>query len=176
MLPINSKIAVIDIGTNTCLMLIAEMVDEGLKKILDLQESPRLGEGLKESNVIARDSMMRTAKVIKDYNRIAHKHRVDRIFAFGTSPFRDAQNVDEVIEYFYKKVDLEVEVFSGEAEARFGFYGATYDLPSKDYAVIDIGGGSTEVSFFKGDEYFCKSVDFGSVKGKEMFFFEESLL
>ena len=166
----DSRIAVLDIGTNTCLMLIAEMDGGKPKMILDLLESPRLGEGIKQSGKISPEALKRTAKVIKDYNKIAHKNKVDRVFAFGTSPFRDAQNVDEVLDYFYKKVDLEIEIFSGESEARFGFYGAVFDLPEKEYVVIDIGGGSTEVSFFDKNEFSFQSVDFGSVKGKEMFF------
>lgn len=170
MLQPDSRIAVLDIGTNTCLMLIAEMKDGKPNAVLDLLESPRLGEGIKQTGIISPEAMKRAAKVIKNYNKIAHKNKVDRVFAFGTSPFRDAKNVDEVLDYFYKKVDLEVEVFSGESEARFGFYGAVFDLPQKDFAVIDIGGGSTEVSFFDNNEFSFTSVDFGSVKGKEMFF------
>lgn len=169
----DSRIAVLDIGTNTCLMLIAGMADGKPKKILDLLESPRLGEGIKQTGNISPEALKRTAKVIKYYNKIAHKNKVDRVFAFGTSPFRDAKNIDDVLDYFYKKVDLEIEVFSGESEARFGFYGGVFDLPDGDYAVIDIGGGSTEVSFFENNDFFFKSIDFGSVKGKEMFFTEE---
>jgi exopolyphosphatase/guanosine-5'-triphosphate,3'-diphosphate pyrophosphatase len=171
----DSRIAVLDIGTNTCLMLIAGMDDGKPKKILDLLESPRLGEGIKQTGMISPEALKRTAKVIKNYNKIAHKNKVDRVFAFGTSPFRDAKNIDDVLDYFYKKVDLEIEVFSGESEARFGFYGGVFDLPEGDYAVIDIGGGSTEVSFFENSDFFFKSIDFGSVKGKEMFFTEQGI-
>ena len=167
----SSRIAVIDIGTNTCLLLIAELVDGRFVKIYDGIEMPRLGHGVDKNKLVSRDSMDRVGKVLKAYVKRANKSSVDRIFSFGTSVLRDAKNSKEVIEYFRSKTDLDVNIFSGEEEAKFGFYGAVFDMHGdKEYSVLDIGGGSTEYSFLQESKFECISMDIGAVRVKEKFF------
>jgi exopolyphosphatase/guanosine-5'-triphosphate,3'-diphosphate pyrophosphatase len=167
----SSRIAVIDIGTNTCLLLIAELDNGRLNVVYEAQEAPRMGEGVSASGVISKASMQRVLKVLKSYVKLSNKNTVDRIFAFGTSALRDAQNKGDVVEYFKNKAEVDVQILSGAAEAKFGYYGALFDMEEgPDYAVLDIGGGSTEISYFSKGQFFNKSFDIGSVRMKEKFF------
>lgn len=167
----SSRVAVIDIGTNTCLLLIAELDNGRLNVVYEAQETPRMGEGVSGSGEITKDSMQRVLKVLKSYVKIANKSTVDRIFAFGTSALRDAKNKGAVVEYFKNKAEVDVQILSGATEAKFGYYGALFDMEEgQDYAVLDIGGGSTEISYFSKGKFFNKSFDIGSVRVKEKFF------
>lgn len=169
----SSRIAVIDIGTNTCILLIAELMDGNLVKIFERTEFPRIGEGVDETKIISSSSIQRLNKVLKEYLRLARTYEADRIFAFATSAVRDAKNKDEFIEFFRKKHDLRIEIFDGFTEAKFGYFGAVFDFNdgnSEDYTILDIGGGSTESSYMDDGKFFSKSIDIGSVRITEKFF------
>lgn len=169
----SSRIAVIDIGTNTCILLIAELMNGQLMKIFERTEFPRIGEGVDEKRIISDSSIQRLTKILKEYLKFAHTYEADRIFAFATSAVRDAKNKDEFISFFRKKLDLQIKIFDGFTEAKFGYYGAVYDLKdgnSEHYTVLDIGGGSTENSYIDDGKFFSKSIDVGSVRVTEKFF------
>lgn len=170
----NKRIAVIDLGTNTCLLLISELVSGKVITVGDFQEAPRLGKGVDKEKKIS-DSMFGIIKdVFLRYKQICAENRCDHIFAFGTSALRDALNRDEFVEYIHAETGIEIEIIGGKKEARFAFEGALIDYPSKNnHIVLDIGGGSTEVSLLNNGRFTSISMDIGSVRLKEKFF-EES--
>jgi exopolyphosphatase/guanosine-5'-triphosphate,3'-diphosphate pyrophosphatase len=150
------KATAIDIGTNTALMLIADLrEDGGITTLRDEIAFPRLGRGVDESGLINPDSVGRVSGVLRDYKKLSDDMGSKKIIACGTSALRDAQNSDEVIQTIREELAINVEVLSGEEEARWTFLGA---LTNRDesllqsgqdqnrFAVIDIGGGSTEVT------------------------------
>jgi exopolyphosphatase/guanosine-5'-triphosphate,3'-diphosphate pyrophosphatase len=169
----SSRIAVIDIGTNTCILLIAELMDGKLIKIFEQTEFPRIGESVDEKKIISNSSLQRLGKVLKEYLRFSHTYEADRVFAFATSALRDAKNKNEIISSFKKKLDLQINIFDGFTEAKFGYFGAVFDFKdgnSEHYTVLDIGGGSTENSYIDEGKFFSKSIDIGSVRMTEKFF------
>lgn len=169
----SSRIAVIDIGTNTCILLIAELVDGKLIRVHEAFDTPRLGENLQSKGEISKEAITRTSKTLKSYAALARKYNSDRIFAFGTYSFRAARNSMKVADELSDKIDSQVEIISGEMEARYSYFGATYDLPqSDDYAVLDVGGGSTEFGFLFDDLFYYKSLNMGSVTMKDKYFKE----
>jgi exopolyphosphatase/guanosine-5'-triphosphate,3'-diphosphate pyrophosphatase len=164
------KLAVIDIGTNTCLLLIAEYVNGSLVKLFEKQEIPRLGAGVDKKKNISDDSLFRLLKVLKNYQEISYQYDCSDIIAFGTSALRDAGNRDKILRTIFDKIDLEVKIISGEEEARLSYEGSVFDQKDGNfYTVLDIGGGSTEFCFKKGDDFISKSINVGSVRLKERF-------
>jgi exopolyphosphatase/guanosine-5'-triphosphate,3'-diphosphate pyrophosphatase len=175
------RYASIDIGTNTILMLIGEIAGDStqdnhslkIMPIKDFYEVPRLGRNVSATKKIDRSSIERALKVLQGYKTIAENYRVDRIVASATSAVRDASNRQEFIEKARDKAGIEVEVITGSLEAEIGFIGAMSGAPDPNLPtlVIDIGGGSTELSYgtgFKPD--IGRSIDVGAVRITEKFF------
>ncbi len=162
--------SVIDLGTNTCLLLIATLENENLTALFEAQEIPRIGKGIYETGQISRESFDKALNIFGKYKRISDEHNVQGVFAFGTSALRDAANSDEFIDFIFSRTGLRINVITGKQEAECAFLGAVFDLPEDDYAVIDIGGGSTEISFRIDDALINESIDIGSVRITEMFF------
>jgi exopolyphosphatase/guanosine-5'-triphosphate,3'-diphosphate pyrophosphatase len=150
------RITAIDVGTNTILMLIADLRDDGaIRTLRDEIAFPRLGKGVDESGLISPESTNRALNVLSQYQSISVGLGSEKIVACGTSALRDSRNRDEIISRIRCETSIDVEVLSGEDEARLTFLGALtqQDAPSlklasddKRFAVIDIGGGSTEVT------------------------------
>lgn len=168
------RYASIDIGTNTILMLIGEIDSSfNITPIEDFYEVPRLGKNVSSTKELAADSIERSMKVLQKYKLIADDHRVDRIVASATSAVRDAVNKLGFIKRVKNETGIEVEVVSGDMEADVGFIGAVGGAPDPDQPtlVIDIGGGSTELSYGIGmKSTFARSIDIGAVRVTEKFF------
>ncbi len=168
------KIAAIDIGTNTVLMLIGKKAATGEIEILaDEHAIARLGEGVDKTRKISDEAYSRFENILTDYTAILARHQVDRVCAFATSAMRDAINRDEIIEQTKKRFGISIELLSGDDESRLSFrgslFGRTIDA-NESIATIDIGGGSTEVSFGEGTKYLHgKSIDIGAVRIKERY-------
>ncbi|MGZ3689570.1 MAG: Ppx/GppA phosphatase family protein, partial [Bdellovibrionota bacterium] len=163
--------ASIDLGTNTCLLLIAEW-DERARQILrvvsDHSTVVRLGEGVDQHRALQPAAIARTMSCLRDYAGILRSAggSPGEAVCVSTSSARDAKNGAE----FFAKVEAETgfrfRVISGDLEAETTFLGAL--LPGMDpqkTAVIDIGGGSTEIISRHGG----KSVDMGSVRFTERY-------
>ncbi|MFZ1731933.1 MAG: Ppx/GppA phosphatase family protein [Bacteroidota bacterium] len=162
------KVASIDIGTNTILMLIAEIGDDGLLSVIsDQQVVARVGKGVDRSGTIEWDAFTRSEQFLAGYLLEARTHGVDLIRCTGTSALRDARNGDEFIGYMFQKLGLEIEILSGADEALWTYGGAISGFKDRDldYAVLDIGGGSTELTVGKGFQIADRlSQDIGCVR------------
>lgn len=163
------RLAIVDIGTNTCLLLIAEKQNDRVIKLYDHQEIPRLGEGVDKSRNISEESLSRLLKVLKKYQQISFEYNAENIIACATSAMRDANNRDEIINFIKDKIGLEIEIITGSDEAKFSYEGAVFDFQKNNYVVLDIGGGSTEFCYKENESVFSKSIDIGSVRLKEKF-------
>ncbi|MGO9480619.1 MAG: hypothetical protein ACLP05_02390 [Candidatus Kryptoniota bacterium] len=168
------KYASIDIGTNTILMLIGE-VDGSLNvnSVADFYEVPRVGKNVSVTKELALDAMERAIDVLAKYRATARDYDADRIITSATSAVRDAMNRQDFIRMVKDKLDLDVELISGETEARLGYLAVASGIAGQTCPtfVIDIGGGSTELSYGIGlePEKFM-SVDIGAVRVTEKFF------
>lgn len=165
-------IAAIDIGTNTALLLIARASgDGGIDPVVEHHRYPRLGLGVDADRTLQPDSIRRVLGVLQEYREIIDSNRVDRVVVAGTSAVRDAANRDLLKEQILKKTGFDLEVLSGEDEAYWTFQGALSGFPAYGRTtVIDIGGGSTEVTVGNRAAVDSRrSLDVGSVRLTERF-------
>jgi exopolyphosphatase / guanosine-5'-triphosphate,3'-diphosphate pyrophosphatase len=169
------RIASLDIGTNTILMLIADVLPDGSMKVIrDEHTIARLGRGVDTSGRIQPETFERCRAIIHHLLLIAQETNVQHIYACGTSALRDALNKAEFIEYIRKTTHVTIEVIPGEVEARLSFQGTIFDRiqdnASAEIAVLDIGGGSTELITGSGLHVTsATSMDMGSVRLTERF-------
>jgi exopolyphosphatase/guanosine-5'-triphosphate,3'-diphosphate pyrophosphatase len=163
----------IDLGTNTCLLLIADVEKEGGRNVIrreisDNSSIVRLGEGVDQNRTLKDTAMQRTLECLKGYSekvRQAGSNPGDTL-CVATSQARDAKNGAEFFSRVEKETGFRFRVISGDEEARLTFQGALLpDLKPEASAVIDIGGGSTEIIASSGGQ----SVDLGSVRFTERF-------
>lgn len=167
-----TRIASIDIGTNTILMLIAD-VDENrnLKIIGDYHSIARLGEHLDQSGIISPEAEQRTIEILKYYRSEFEHYNVDKVFAVATSAMRKAKNSTMVKLTLEQALGNQIIIIDGETEAVISFLGSIEDDSSS--AVLDIGGGSSEVIIGKkGKIEFKASLNIGAVTITENFFNE----
>ncbi len=160
-------IAVVDIGTNTVLLLVAEMDRTGRLSTLEYQQRvPRLGRGVDERKVLQRDSMERVISVLLEYRTIATRYQPDVMSVCGTSAVRDASNRDEFAALVKAKTGFSLEILTGEEEALWTYRGAISGIPGvRSAVVVDIGGGSTELTSGTAQQILSKaSLDVGSVR------------
>jgi len=166
-------IAVIDIGTNTALLLVAQIDTTGRITLLVYEQRvPRLGKGVDAGKNLLPESMLRVVEVLAEYKHVMSRHALDAIVVAGTSAVRDAQNKAEFASLIKREVGFDLEVLSGEDEAFWTYRGAISGVPDAQRAtVIDIGGGSTEITTGNALAISNKiSLDVGSVRLTERFF------
>lgn len=163
--------ASIDLGTNTCLLLITEWNEQEKrieKVISDHATIVRLGEGVDRNRELQPTPMERTLKCLRDYSEKVKQAggAPESVIAVATSQARDAKNSEGFFTQIQRETGFKFRVLSGEEEARFTFLGALLPgMDPKSSAVIDIGGGSTELISL----HQAKSIDVGSVRFTERF-------
>jgi exopolyphosphatase / guanosine-5'-triphosphate,3'-diphosphate pyrophosphatase len=167
------RYAVIDVGTNSVKFHIGEREADGTwRRVVDRAEVTRLGEGLDESGRLGAEPIRRTAEAIAGMMREAHENGVDGIAAVGTAGLRIAPNSAELIDAVRAETGSEIEVVSGEEEARLAYLAvaAALDQDGGSLVVFDTGGGSSQFTFGHGgnvDERF--SVNVGAVRLTERY-------
>ena len=164
-----SQVAVIDCGTNSSRLLIAEISGSNFKEVIRTMEIVRLGQGVDENKAFHPDAINRTLSAVKTFKEIIDKNKVDKIRFCATSATRDAMNRNIFIDGVRDILNVQVEVIPGEEEAALSFTGATYQLDqdSGPFLVVDIGGGSTEFVYGDKKVISAKSVNIGCVRMSE---------
>lgn len=170
-----TRIATIDIGTNTALLLIADLdfASQTLRAIYNHQEIIRLGKGVDAHRNINADAIKRLVDCLSLYRKFIADYGVERVCAVATSAVRDARNRDEVLQIAKSRCGIDIELLSGDDEAELTFQGAIAGWQNllEPFLVIDIGGGSTELILGDSDGIREKvSLDVGSVRLTERFF------
>jgi exopolyphosphatase/guanosine-5'-triphosphate,3'-diphosphate pyrophosphatase len=143
----SEKLAAVDIGTNSTRLLIAERSEDAVRSLVTALRTTRIGEGISSEQRLQPEPVQRTIAALAEYRRLLRQHGVQRWRLVATSAVRDAVNRASFVGRVRDELGLEVEVISGEEEARLGYLGACSALPQAAAAVIDIGGGSTEFSW-----------------------------
>ncbi|WP_076792678.1 Ppx/GppA phosphatase family protein [Chlorobium sp. KB01] len=169
------RVSCIDIGTNTALLLIADLVPESgsIIPVCHRQTIVRLGKNVDAEKVIDRDAQLRLISCLKEYRQLSDEHGCRCIIAAGTSALRDAANRTEVIRAVKEETGIAIRCISGEEEAKLTFFGAVAGMSRipEPFSVIDIGGGSTEISMGSLEGITeSVSLDIGSVRLTERFF------
>jgi exopolyphosphatase / guanosine-5'-triphosphate,3'-diphosphate pyrophosphatase len=163
--------AAIDIGTNAARLLIGEVVSEEgksfVKKVSYTRIPLRLGEEVFEDGKISKKKAQNFVKTIHAFRLIAEMFDVKRLRAVATSAMREAKNAEKVVKKIFNETGVQLEIISGEEEATLIF--GTFFLLEIDkqmpFVVIDVGGGSTEVSVFeKGERVASRSFQIGTLR------------
>jgi exopolyphosphatase / guanosine-5'-triphosphate,3'-diphosphate pyrophosphatase len=148
------RLAAIDIGSNSVRLLVAEALRGGTYRILDEEREPtRLGRSVSQKGQLDDESMERTITALRTFKQIAAGYQATSLRTIATCAVREARNGPEFCRRVREQVGLEVEVISGDREARLAFSSVqnAFDLSGKNVIVADIGGGSTEVVFATGN-------------------------
>jgi exopolyphosphatase/guanosine-5'-triphosphate,3'-diphosphate pyrophosphatase len=164
--------AVVDIGTNSTRLFVAEVSDERVGEVLERRtEITRLGAGVDADGRLSDAAMERVFSVLDSYRELIDRHQVRDAVAVLTSAVRDAANGQEFASTVRSRWGLEPHVLSGDEEAGLTFLGATSERDPSDETpvlVIDIGGGSTELVIGRGHEmHFHVSTQAGVVRQTE---------
>ena len=140
--------AVVDIGTNSTRLLIADVDDGRVGDVLERRtEITRLGAGVDADGRLSDEAMQRVYTVLDTYRELIDEHGATDAVAVLTSAVRDAANGSEFSDTVQERWGIEPHVLTGDEEARLTFLGATSERDPEDRTptlVIDIGGGSTE--------------------------------
>ena len=137
--------AIIDIGTNSVRLLMAEKDEKGEWKILRKElRSTRLGEGMTDKATIGQGAKERTLSAVGEFTAMAKFEGAKDIFAYGTSIMRDASNGEEFADEVTAAFGVPVRILSGKEEAYYSYIGAA-GTSGVITSVVDIGGGSTEI-------------------------------
>jgi exopolyphosphatase/guanosine-5'-triphosphate,3'-diphosphate pyrophosphatase len=140
------RVATIDIGTNSVLLLIAEAEGGALRPIVERATVTRLGEGVDRSRQLLPEASARTLACLAQYASELSTHSVSRLDVVGTSALRDATGGEDFVARAREVLGVTPRVIDGNEEARLTFIGALSGLPvSGKVTVFDIGGGSTEI-------------------------------
>ena len=166
------KLAAIDIGSNAARLLITEViVDEkgnpSFNKLNLLRVPLRLGFDVFETGIISKARIGMVMQTMKAYKHLMNAYGVEHLKACATSAMRDAKNAADIIRKIKLETDISIEVISGDTEANLVYENHVAENMDKDhsYLYIDVGGGSTELSFFSnGKLVYKKSFNIGTIR------------
>ncbi len=164
------RVATIDIGTNSVLLLVAESSAAGLGVVFERATLTRLGQGVDRSRRLRSDAVERTLACLEEYAALIANADTSHLDVVGTSAMRDADGGNEFVDRVEQILGTRPRVISGDEEAALTFEGAASGLDIEgECLVFDVGGGSTEVIFGRLDgRGACiqhgKSLDVGSVR------------
>jgi len=150
----NSRLAAIDIGTNSIRCIIVEALDNGDFRVLDDEKAAvRLGEGLVASGRILPPAWERAQQALLRMHKIIQGMGVESIVAVATSAVRQAANGEEFMAAMLKETGISISLISGEEEAALAALSArhNFELDTIHTSLVDIGGGSVEVVSMVGD-------------------------
>ncbi|PCH71527.1 MAG: phosphatase [Bacteroidales bacterium] len=154
------RISVIDLGTNTFNLLVAEWNETGIPKILNRSKyATKIGKGGINTNIITDEAITRANNAFDTIIEISNKFEVSKIIAFATSAIRTAENGENFVKLLEKKHNINIEIISGEREADLIFSGTkkAIKLNHEPVAILDIGGGSNEIIIANNEKVFWKN-------------------
>jgi exopolyphosphatase/guanosine-5'-triphosphate,3'-diphosphate pyrophosphatase len=164
--------AVIDVGTNSVKLLVADVAGHDVQPVLEDSKQTRLGKGFYESHQLQPAAVEQTAQVVARFADAAREYEAKSIRVIATSVARDAVNPEDLISAIKRESGLYVEIISGEQEAEWVFHGVTTDpkLAEQPLLLLDVGGGSTEFILGQGEhKHFRHSFPLGAVRLLEKF-------
>ena len=169
------RVAVVDMGTNSTRLLVADVRGPAeLTEVERILEITRLGAGVDRNRRLADDAIGRTLAVVRRYREIADSHGAQVRLATATSAVRDSANGGEFLKRLQAETGFEARLLPGEEEARLTRLGVLAGRPpiEGEVAIVDVGGGSTEVSVGPGR---AVSLDAGCVRATERWLAEDAV-
>ena len=150
--------AIIDLGTNTFHLLIAEVRNGLINEYFKLQIPVKLGKGGIGDNLITEDAFKRGLTALSEFRKYIDQFEIKEVHAFATSAVRSAKNGDEFIFKAKKYYQIEINAICGDDEAALIYEGVkhSFNLPEENILVMDIGGGSVEFIIGQKEDIFWK--------------------
>ncbi|HXE99672.1 MAG TPA: Ppx/GppA phosphatase family protein [Solirubrobacterales bacterium] len=165
------RVAVVDIGTNSTRLLVADVADGHVSEVDRRSIVTRLGRGVDTSGQLAGEAIEEVCRTVADYVDAYESLGVERVKAIATSAVRDAANSGAFMAELRERFGLDAHILTGDEEARLVYQGATAERPpSSNTLVVDIGGGSTELVVGSGNAVgFYTSLQAGTVRHTERY-------
>lgn len=167
------RLAVIDIGTNSIHMVLAEIGKKFSYIIVDrIKEMARLGDGTFTSHRLSHEAMERGLAVLKRFSLLAKNKGFDTILSVATSAVREAKNGGDFLKLVRKELGLKIRVITGQEEARLIYLGVRHsmDLSDSSAMIVDIGGGSVELMACTPTRLkFVRSLKLGAIRLKDQY-------
>ena len=166
------RLAAIDIGTNSVHMIVVQVRPDFSFEVIDREkEMVRLGAGGLDGKQLTREAMTAALQALSKFERLAKSHQVDEILAVATSATREAENGGAFLKAIERKTGVRPRIITGTEEARLIHLAAVYGVDTpKAAVVIDIGGGSVEITLGSGREVkFARSFKIGVIRLTEHF-------
>jgi exopolyphosphatase/guanosine-5'-triphosphate,3'-diphosphate pyrophosphatase len=165
----SQRVAVVDVGTNSARLLVADVTDGKVAPVERRSRVTRLGRGVDLSGRLAAEAIEDACEAIGDYVATYEELGAEAVTAIATSAVRDAENGSAFVAELRERFALSARVLDGEEEARLTYLGATSEQPpAQPTLVVDIGGGSTELVVGTGSEIsFHTSLQAGVVRHSE---------
>lgn len=143
------RYGIIDIGSNSIRLVIYEKTENGAHRVVDgSKRSARLSSKVNERGELSNEGILDLIKTLQTFTLFASSHKLVTLIAIATAAIRNATNQQEIIERTHEATGLRIRVLSGEEEAQFGFLGMINSLPVQNGFLLDIGGGSSELTLF----------------------------
>jgi len=163
------RVAVIDIGTNSTRLLIADVEGREVDEIYRESRVTRLGRGVDYSGQLSAEGIEAVCRAIADYMPLIEEEEAKEVMVIATSAVRDAENGGAFVAELRERFDLRCQVIDGDQEANFTYLGTSSGRDGEEtMLVIDIGGGSTEMIIGRGPEpIFHTSLQAGVVRHTE---------
>ncbi len=166
------RLAAIDIGTNSVHMIVVRVRPDFSFEVIDREkEMVRLGAGGLDGRKLTREAQMAALQALSKFERLARSHEVDEILAVATSATREAENGGAFLTAIAQQTGIRAQIITGTEEARLIHLAAVYGVDTpKPAVVIDIGGGSVEITLGSGrDVHFARSFKMGVIRLTERF-------
>ncbi|MGH2953751.1 MAG: Ppx/GppA phosphatase family protein [Solirubrobacterales bacterium] len=163
------RVAVVDMGTNSTRLLVAEVENGGVRELERRSTVTRLGRGVDTSRQLAADAIDDVCAALADYIALYEELDAERVVTIATSAVRDAENSEAFLAELRERFALDARILDGAEEARLTYLGACAERPGdQKVLVVDIGGGSTELVIGDGPEVgFYASLQAGTVRHTE---------
>lgn len=175
-----SRKAVIDLGTNTCNLLIADIYPDGsFKTIYDRKLPVKLGRGGIHKKILLPEAINRGIEAFRNHSKTIEEYKAEEVKVVATSAMRGASNSVELTKEVKRLFGWDIEIIDGEKEAALIFQGVSLSLPDdlKKYLIVDIGGGSIEFIFAHDNKMIWKrSFNIGIARILELFRISDPIL
>lgn len=166
-----TTIGVMDIGSNSIRLAVYEVTaQKAYRLVYENKESARLSQKIRPDGSIAYQDIRSITPILVQFDAICRNYGCREVVVAATAAIRNAANQDEIVRVIHEQTGLTVTVLSGEQEAYYGFLGVVSTMDVNDGFIIDIGGGSSEITLFRDRKMMASiSLPLGVVNGQEQF-------
>lgn len=166
------RIGLIDIGSNTVRLVIFEPdAYYNLHELQNIKTPARLYLYLSEDKILNQEGIDKLTDIMHSFKQVAIQYEVDTLMPVATAAIRQSKNQQEILDHIKEETGIKITLLAEEQEAYYGNYAVLHSIDEPNGVTIDIGGGSTEITYFENKKLLhSTSFPFGVVTLKEMFF------